>query len=201
MCAINPNLRKQFHCFFMKMQCAQIAYSFFLLRALLALEAALCRHPIILLNIFVTSRQLQIDASRFAHLSLQQRLHLRTTCVLTRICATLTYQYQRRRTEHPILISRNQNFGLKVSKRGQIWQLSISKKNILNTSTTPSCGGPLRAQIFRKLCFYEQKQDFWPIIRKVCFYEQKQDFWPIRTRFDPLKGPPNSYFFNIFFQT
>ena len=72
---------------------------------------------------------------------------------------------------------------------------------IISTSTTPSCGGPLRAQIFRKVCFYEQKQDFWPIIRKVCFYEQKQDFWPIRTRFDPLKGPPNSYFFNIFFQT
>ena len=29
------------------------------------------------------------------------------------------------------------------------------------TSTTPSCGGPLRAQIFRKVCFYEQKYDFW----------------------------------------
>ena len=125
-----PKFEKIVSLFFMKMQCAQIAYSFFLLRALHALEAALCRHPIILLNIFVTSRQQQIDASRFAHLSLQQRLHLRTTCMLTRICATLTYQYQRRRTEHPILISRNQNFGLKVSKRGQIWQISISKKNV-----------------------------------------------------------------------
>ena len=28
---------------------------------------------------------------------------------------------------------------------------------IISTSTTPSCGGPLRAQIFRKVCFYEQK--------------------------------------------
>ena len=27
------------------------------------------------------------------------------------------------------------------------------------TSTTPSCGGPLREQIFRKVCFYEQKYD------------------------------------------
>ena len=39
------------------------------------------------------------------------------------------------------------------------------------TSTTPSCGGPLQAQMFRK----------------VCFYEQKYDFWPIKTRFDPFK--------------
>ena len=51
------------------------------------------------------------------------------------------------------------------------------------TSTTPSCGGPLRAQIFRK----------------VCFYEQKYDFWPIRTRFEPFKGTPEFIFFNIFF--
>ena len=25
----------------------------------------------------------------------------------------------------------------------------------------PSCEGPLRAQIYRKVCFYEQKYDFW----------------------------------------
>ena len=31
----------------------------------------------------------------------------------------------------------------------------------VKTSTTPSCGGPLREQIFRKVCFYEQKYDFW----------------------------------------
>ena len=31
------------------------------------------------------------------------------------------------------------------------------------TSTTPSCGRPLRAQIFRKVCFYEQKYDFWHV--------------------------------------
>ena len=67
---------------------------------------------------------------------------------------------------------------------------------MMETSITPSCGGPLRAQIFRKVCFYEQKQDFWPIIRKICFYEQKQDFWPIRTRFDPLKGPPKFILFS-----
>lgn len=54
---------------------------------------------------------------------------------------------------------------------------------IISTSTTPSCGGPLRAQIFRK----------------VCFYEQKYDFWPIRTRFDPFKGTPKFIFFNTFF--
>ena len=34
---------------------------------------------------------------------------------------------------------------------------------IISTSTTPSCGGPLRAQIFRKVCFYEQKYDFWHV--------------------------------------
>ena len=54
---------------------------------------------------------------------------------------------------------------------------------IISTSTTPSCGGPLRAQIFRK----------------VCFYEQKYDFWPIRTRFDPFKWTPDSYFLIFFF--
>ena len=32
--------------------------------------------------------------------------------------------------------------------------------NIFNTSTTPSCGGPLLEQIFRKVCFNEQKYDF-----------------------------------------
>ena len=46
------------------------------------------------------------------------------------------------------------------------------------TSTTPSCGGPLRAQIFQKVCFYEQKYDFWPIRRR--FY---------------VFVPPNSYYF------
>ena len=46
------------------------------------------------------------------------------------------------------------------------------------TSTTPSCGGPLRAQIFQK----------------VCFYKQKYDFWPIRTRFDPFKWTPRFIF-------
>ena len=30
---------------------------------------------------------------------------------------------------------------------------------IISACTTPSCGGPLRAQIFRKVCFYEQKYD------------------------------------------
>ena len=34
---------------------------------------------------------------------------------------------------------------------------------IHKTSTTPSCGRPLRAQIFRKVCFYEQKYDFWHV--------------------------------------
>ena len=71
---------------------------------------------------------------------------------------------------------------------------NINKHNAELRGTAPGAN-------FRKICFYQQKQDFWPIIRKVCFYEQKQDFWPIRTRFDHLKGPPNSYFFNIFFQT
>ena len=47
-----------------------------------------------------------------------------------------------------------------------------------NTSTTPSCGGPLRAKIFQK----------------VCLYEQKYDIWPIRTRFDPFKGTPKFIF-------
>ena len=51
------------------------------------------------------------------------------------------------------------------------------------TSTTSSCSGPLRAQIFQK----------------VCFYEQKYDFWPIRTRFDPFKGTFKFIIFNIFF--
>ena len=35
--------------------------------------------------------------------------------------------------------------------------------NRIKTSTTPSCGRPLRAQIFRKVCFYEQKYDFWHV--------------------------------------
>ena len=55
--------------------------------------------------------------------------------------------------------------------------LLVNLKNISiesRTSTTPSCGGPLRAQIFQKLCFYEQKYDFWPI----------------RTHFDSFKGTP-----------
>ena len=59
-----------------------------------------------------------------------------------------------------------------------------SNSNRMWTSTTPSCEGPLRAQIFQK----------------VCFYEQKYDFWPIRTRFDPFKRPPNSYFLIFFFK-
>ena len=42
--------------------------------------------------------------------------------------------------------------------------------------------GPLRAQIFRK----------------VCSYEQKYEFWPIRTRFDPFKGTSKFIFFNHF---
>ena len=54
---------------------------------------------------------------------------------------------------------------------------------ISRTSTTPSCGGPLRAQI----------------IRKVCFYEQKYDFWPIRTRYALFKGTPKFISFYIFF--
>ena len=37
------------------------------------------------------------------------------------------------------------------------------KQTNRQTSTTPSCGGPLRAQIFRKVCFYEQKYDFWHV--------------------------------------
>ena len=32
---------------------------------------------------------------------------------------------------------------------------------IISTSTTPSCGGPLRAQIFQN--FYNQKCEFWPL--------------------------------------
>ena len=33
--------------------------------------------------------------------------------------------------------------------------------NGMKTSTTPSCGGPLRAQIFQN--FYNQKCEFWPL--------------------------------------
>ena len=36
------------------------------------------------------------------------------------------------------------------------------------------------------------------IFRKVCFQEQKYDFWPIRTRFDPFKGTPKFIFFAVF---
>ena len=38
---------------------------------------------------------------------------------------------------------------------------------IISTSTTPSCGGPLRAQIFRKVCFYEQKYDAYNMIKHI----------------------------------
>ena len=33
---------------------------------------------------------------------------------------------------------------------------------MISTSTTPSCGGPLRAQIFQN--FYNQKCEFWPLL-------------------------------------
>ena len=39
------------------------------------------------------------------------------------------------------------------------WHIITLKLN--TTSTTPSCGGPLRAQKFRKVCFYDKKYDFW----------------------------------------
>ena len=61
--------------------------------------------------------------------------------------------------------------------------LKFFAQTVVKTSTTPSCGEPLRAQIFQK----------------VCFYKQKYDFWPIRTRFDPFKWTPRFIFFNIFF--
>ena len=41
--------------------------------------------------------------------------------------------------------------------------LTHQKRIFSKTSTTPSCGRPLRAQIFRKVCFYEQKYDFWHV--------------------------------------
>ena len=34
-------------------------------------------------------------------------------------------------------------------------------RNLKKTSTTPSCGGPLQAQIFQN--FYNQKCEFWPL--------------------------------------
>ena len=56
------------------------------------------------------------------------------------------------------------------------------KRESIIKSTTPSCGEPLRAQIFRK----------------VCFYEQKYDFWPIRTRFDPKTPKPQNPMVHIY---
>ena len=49
---------------------------------------------------------------------------------------------------------------------------------MISTSPTPSCGGPLRVQIY------------W----KVCLCEQKMRFCPTRTLFDPLKGGVKSEF-------
>ena len=60
---------------------------------------------------------------------------------------------------------------------------NTSNQSNKKTSTTPSCGGPLWAQIFRK----------------VCFHEQKYDFWPISTCLTLLKGPPNIIFENLCF--
>ena len=60
-------------------------------------------------------------------------------------------------------------------------------KNKKKQAQRRAAWGPLRAQIFRK----------------VCFYEQKHDFWPIRTRCDLFKGTPKFIILNtgIFFQT
>ena len=63
------------------------------------------------------------------------------------------------------------------------WTILCEQRLINKTSTTPSCGGPLRAKIFRK----------------VCIYEQKYDIWPIRTNFEHFKETPKFIFFNIFF--
>ena len=49
------------------------------------------------------------------------------------------------------------------------------------TSTTPSCGGPLRAQMFQKVCFYEQK---------FGTYGEKCDFWLVRAPFALINSPP-----------
>ena len=53
---------------------------------------------------------------------------------------------------------------------------------ITKTNTTPSCGGPLRAQIFRKVCFYEQKYYFWPIRTRF-------ERWLVRAPFSLFKIP------------
>ena len=45
-------------------------------------------------------------------------------------------------------------------------------KKMCKTNTTPSCGGPLRAQIFQKVCFYEQKYDFWLVRVPFALFNQ-----------------------------
>ena len=68
-------------------------------------------------------------------------------------------------------------------KEALCFSIRVSEPAAIQTSTTPSCGGPLRAQIFHKVCFYKKKNmTFGPLVHVLTI----------------LNRPPNSYFF-IFF--
>ena len=57
---------------------------------------------------------------------------------------------------------------------------SFSLQKVGNTSTTPSCGGPLREQILRKVCFYEQKYDFGLVrVPFACPFEPPSLTYPL----------------------